>query len=429
MTANLAFREDRMAGRVTGGENLPAWPILVMLWGFPVMWLVGMTVVPAAVTMTGVMVAFLARQRDVPVVPGLGAFLAFAMWVLASGVMLDSMPRALGFAYRFAIILFALVAFVYAVSARRHLTLRSVVNALTFVWVFTIAGGILGMLFPDARLSTPVGLALPSSLTSNEYVRDLFFPPLAEVQHPWGSPFVFVRPSAPFPYANSWGVAVLVLTPVAVAAFLLARTWFTRLGLIAAAVALVPPAMATSNRGMFAGLCLAVTYIVVRLAVRNLAGPVLGLGALGLSAVLFMVSRGLLDHIAARQQYGQSDGARFSLYVETIQRTLEHPLLGHGAPRPSYVQELSVGTQGYVWTLMFSHGFVGLALFLLFLWGTTLRTWRAPTDVELVLHSVLVVISVAVLVYGLDFMQMVAVVLVAAMLLRRRYGLDEDADP
>jgi hypothetical protein len=400
-----------------------------MLWGFPVMWLVGMTVVPAAVTMTGVMVAFMARQRDIPVVPGMGAFLAFATWVLASGVMLDSTPRALGFLYRFAIILFALVAFVYTVSARRALTLRSVVNALTFVWLFTIVGGILGMLLPDVRLSTPVGLALPSSLTSNEYVRDLFFPPLAEVQHPWGSPFVFVRPSAPFPYANSWGVAILVLTPVAVACFLMARTWMTRVGLIVAAVAFVPPAMATSNRGMFAGLCLAVTYIVVRLAVRNRAAPVLGLGAVGLSAVLFMVSRGLLDHIAARQLYGQSDGARFSLYAETIRRTLEHPLLGHGAPRPSYVQELSVGTQGYVWTLMFSHGFVGLALFLLFLWGTTLRTWRAPSDVELILHSVLVVASVAIIVYGLDFMQMLAVVLVAGLLLRRRYGLDEDADP
>jgi hypothetical protein len=74
--------------------------------------------------------------------------------------------------------------------------------------------------------------------------------------------------------------------------------------------------------------------------------------------------------------------------------------------------------------LMFSFGFVGLALFLMFLWGTTARTWRAPGDVDIVLHSVLVVASVIIAVYGLDIMQMLAIMLVAAVLLRRRYGLD-----
>ena len=88
-------------------------------------------------------------------------------------------------------------------------------------------------------------------------------------------------------------------------------------------------------------------------------------------------------------------------------------------------QEISVGTQGYVWMLMFSYGFVGLALFLAFLWGSTLRTWRSPGDVDLVLHSVLVVASVIIVVYGLDIMQLLTIMLVAAVLLRRRYGLDD----
>lgn len=423
MTSDLAVGH-RPVGSAT--DQLPAWPILLMLWGFPVMWLLGITVVPAAVLTTGVMVAFLARQRDISIVPGVGAFLAFAVWIVPTMIMIDSTPRALGYLYRFAIVVFAFVAFVYTLSARRHLTVRAVVNGLTFVWVFTIVGGILGMLFPDVRITTPVGMVMPASLTTNEYVRDLFFPALAEIQHPWGSPEEFVRPSAPFPYANSWGVAILLLTPVAVAAFLLARSWLTRVVLVVAAVAMVPPAMATSNRGMFAGLGLVVLYVVVRLALRNRAAPVLSLGAFGLAVALFVLARGLIDQIAARQQYGQSNESRFSLYVETFERTLESPLLGHGAPRPSDLQGLSVGTQGYVWMLMFSFGFVGLALFLWFLWGTTIRTWRAPGDVHLVLHSVLLVACLAVLVYGLDIMQMLALVLVAALLLRQRYGLDED---
>ena len=145
------------------------------------------------------------------------------------------------------------------------------------------------------------------------------------------------------------------------------------------------------------------------------------LGSIG-AAVL--VANGLIAQVAQRQQYGQSIGVRLDLYRETFERTLQSPLLGYGAPRPSAVQEISVGTQGYMWMLMFSYGFVGLALFLMFLWGSTLRTWRSPGDVDLVLHSVLVVASVVVIFYGLDIMQLVAIMLVAAVLLRRRYGLE-----
>jgi hypothetical protein len=413
----------------SGLGDLPAWPILIMLWGFPAMWLLGVTVVPAGISMTFVMVAFMCSQRNISVVPGVGAFTAFVLWIVPTVVMLDGTARALGFAYRFAIVVFALVSFVYTISAWRRLTLRSVVNALAFVWLFVVVGGILGMLFPTTRLSTPVGVLMPTWLTSNPYVHDLFFPPFAEIQHPYGSPMAFLRPSAPFPYANSWGVAILILTPVALAAFILARSWWTRVVLLAGAVAMVPAAMASSNRGMFVALGLSAAYIWIRQCVRNRAVPVIALGSIAIATVLFLVSRGLFDQLAQRQQYGQSTDSRFTLYAETIHRTLASPLLGYGAPRPSTAQDLSVGTQGYVWTLMFSFGFIGLGLFLLFLWGTTIRTWRAPSDVELALHSSLVVASAAVFVYGLDIMQMLALMLVSALLLRRRYGLDRDVVP
>ncbi len=410
-------------------RDLPAWPILAMLWGFPAMWLLGVTVIPAALGMTFVMVSFMLRTREISIVPGVGAFVAFVFWMVPCFVMLDGAARALGFVYRFAIIFFALVAFVYALSAWRLLKLRSVVNALAFVWLFVVVGGILGMLFPTTRLTTPVGMIMPAWLTSNPYVHDLFFPPFAEIQHPYGSPTAFLRPSAPFPYANSWGVAILILTPVAVAAFIYARSWKTRIVLLIGAIGMVPAAMASSNRGMFVALALSAGYLLVRQTVRNRAAPVVTIGATALIAVAYLVSRGLFDQLAVRQQYGQSSDSRFTLYAETFRRTLDSPLLGYGAPRPSVAQELSVGTQGYVWTLMFSFGFVGLALFLIFLWGTTIRTWRAPSDVELALHSSLVVACAAIFVYGLDIMQMLALVLVSALLLRRRYGLDRDVVP
>lgn len=410
-----------------GTDGLPGWPLLVMLWGFPVMWLLGVTVVPGAVVLTGVMVAFLAARRTAVWVPGTGALLGFLAWVVPCAIMIDSAPRLLGFAYRYVILLFVVVAFVYAVAARTRLTRERVVHALTFVWFFVIVGGLLGLLFPETRLTTPVGALLPRSIATNSYVEDLFFPPFAEIQQPWGAAEPFIRPSAPFPYANSWGVAILVLTPVALACFLMVRSTWLRVAIVLGAAAMLLPAMATTNRAMFAGLALAGVYVVVRFAVRDRAAPVLALGGLGVVAAGLLVWQGLLGALAERQQYGSGD-TRFALYAETIERTLASPLLGYGAPRPSLDQDISVGTQGYVWTLMFSYGFVGLGLFLLFLWGTTWRTRRVRDDVDLALHASLVVASLVVVIYGLDIMQMLSIMLIAAILLRRRY-LPDDSEP
>jgi len=401
-------------------DGLPGWPLLAMLWGFPVFWALGLTVIAAA-ALAVVMLSYLAHYKNVVIVPGVLVLTAFLVWVVPTAVMIDSGPRMMGFVYRFVILVVVVTAFVYAVSARSHITRLSLVKGLTFLWFVTIVGGTLGLLFPEVRLSTPVGMLLPHGLTSNPYVHDLFFPPLAEVQNPPGSPAPFVRPSAPFPYANSWGVALVLLTPVAVARFLTARSWWLRGAIVAGAVLMVVPAMASSNRGMFAGLVVVAVYVVVRLALRDRAAPVITISVLGLIGAIALIGNGLLTQIATRQQFGGSNDVRLGLYGETIQRTLRSPLLGYGAPRPSLVHEYSVGTQGYVWMLMFSFGFVGLGLFLWFLWGTTLRTWRAPGDVNLLLHSVLVAACGLVMVYGLDIMQLLTIMLVAAMLLRERY--------
>ena len=405
-------------------DALPAWPVLALLWGFPVFWLLGATVI-AGLGLTVVMLSYLAHHRAVRLVPGVYAFTAFVLWVVPCVTMIDSTSRLLGYAYRFSILVIVGTAFVYTISAGARLGRRQIVNGLTAVWFFTVIGGVVGLLIPEVRLSTPVGLLLPQSLSGNEYVRDLFFPPMAEIQHPWGSPTEFVRPSAPFPYANSWGVAILLLTPVAVACFLQNRSRLLRIVLVLGLAAMIAPAMATSNRGMFGALVLAAVYVVVRLAIRDRAAPVLSIAVLGLAGAIVLVANGLLTQIQTRQHFGDSTGTRSSLYGETFERTLRSPLLGYGAPRPSTSEPLiSAGTQGYVWMLMFSFGFVGLALFLVFLWGTTLRTWRAPGDIDVVLHSVLVVASLVIVVYGLDIMQLLTIMLIAAVLLRRRYGID-----
>ncbi|QTV80191.1 hypothetical protein [Microbacterium sp. NIBRBAC000506063] len=104
-----------------------------------------------------------------------------------------------------------------------------------------IFGGYLGMMFPDVRLTFTIGRFLPDALTSNDYINDLVFPPLADIQTPWGAEEPFKRPSAPFAYTNGWGAAMAVLTPIAVGTAIGHRTaramWFLLAGLLAA----IPP--------------------------------------------------------------------------------------------------------------------------------------------------------------------------------------------
>lgn len=402
-------------------QMLPAWPVVAMIAGFPLWWVLGLVVI-APVVLATIMVGLMVIRRDIAIVPGIPAFCVFVLWVVPCAVMIDAFPRLLGYTYRFSVLVVVAITLVYVVNAGRSLPRRTLVNALLVVWVTTIVGGYLAVLFPEVRLSTPVGLLLPETIASNEYVRDLYFPPFAEIQTPWGAPEPFVRPAAPFPYANSWGVAMLLLSPVAIAGFSLARTWLLRSAIILAAAAMIVPAMATSNRGMFAAMGLAVMYIVVRQAARDRAGMPVTVGLFGIAAVVTAIAYDLPGRIAERQLYSRTTESRFQLYAETFQRTLESPILGFGAPRPADTGSISVGTQGYIWMLMFSFGFVGLALFLWFLVSTVVRTWHAEGDAGVPLHAVLVCALGVIGFYGLDIMQLLTIVVVAGILLRERYA-------
>ncbi|TCP56499.1 hypothetical protein EV191_101442 [Tamaricihabitans halophyticus] len=394
---------------------LPAWPVDALLWGFPLWWVLGMT--PFIVVLLAlVMAVLLIHRRGLRLVPGIAPWLAFVAWVIPCGLMLGSVLRVVGYGQRFANYLAIAVVLVYVVNARERITARRVVAGLTVVWLFVVFGGYLGTLFPEVRLTTPVGVLLPESLTNNEYVRDLVSPPFAEIQHPWGAAEPYERPAAPFPYANGWGSAMALLTPVAFAQYAMTTSNRVRLLIILGTAAIAVPAMASLNRGMFIGLAIAVGYVAARLALRGAILPFLAILSAAIASAVVFLSAGLLDELTERADYGSNDG-RAQLYLETIDRTLDSPVLGYGAPRPSQLLDISVGTQGHLWMLMFSYGFVGLGLFLWFLYGAVLRTWRAPSTAQLWLHSVLIIPCALMFFYGIDTMQMLTVALVAVILL------------
>jgi hypothetical protein len=86
---------------------------------------------------------------------------------------------------------------------------------------------------------------------------------------------------------------------------------------------------------------------------------------------------------------------------------------------------IALGTQGHIWTMMYSYGFVGLGLFVFFLVGAVLRTWSPEGIAGLWLHSVPVAACFIMFFYGLGAMQFAVVMMVIAVLLRARYDSEK----
>ncbi|WP_344041415.1 O-antigen ligase family protein [Nocardioides panacihumi] len=400
-----------------GRGVLPAWPLLVVLAGFPLAWPLGLTAFAPAV-LAVVMAVLLARRGGCRLLPGVAPLLLFVAWTVPCGLMVDSGARLAGWGLRQVTLAAVAIVVVYVTNAPERVTRARVIGALTVVWATVVVGGWLGVLAPDLTFTTPVGRLVPSGLLGNDLVHRMFVPTMAEVQTPWGAPAPFNRPAAPFLYANGWGAALVLLTPVTIATLVTTRRAWVRWSVSILLLASVVPAVASSNRGMFLGLGVSTVYVAVRLVARARGRTLMLLAAGAVVATALAVRLDVLARIADRQQYSTSTEGRMSLYAETWHRTLQSPLLGWGAPRPSLRHEVSVGTQGYVWSVMFSYGLVGLVLVALFLGGAVVRTWRVLDDTAILLHASLVGAVVIVVFYGLDVMQWLTIGSLAALLLR-----------
>ncbi len=401
-------------------RNLPAWPVLALLWGMPAWWAFGLLPF-CTIIMAVPMVAFLIQRRPITLTPGVLPWLAFVVWMIPCALMLDSVGRMIGYSVRLGQFASVAIALVYLVNARRTLTVERVLGGLTFTWLFVIVGGYLGMLWPDVTLTFTIGRLLPQSILDNSYVSDLVFPPLAEVQTPYGAEEPFLRPSAPFAYTNGWGAAIAILTPIAIATAITRRTARAMVLVMIAIAFAIPPAIASTNRGLFIGLIVAVVYVLIRLLLRGKFLPFLWVALLGTLLATVLALSGLLEDIATRQETSDTSEGRSLLYMETFTRSLSSPVLGYGAPRPSFTSEIAVGTQGHLWNMLFCFGFVGVGLFLLFIVGGLVRTAGTPNVATIWLHAAVVTGLTLSAFYGLD-RHLLALCLVLGIMLRERYA-------
>ena len=396
---------------------LPAWPLYTLLYGFPLIWALGLGQF-APTILAIIMVFYMAVRRNILVYKTQWIWFALIFWCVVSTVSLHGGSDILAWGLRWVNILNVGIYGVYFFNARTSITNQGLMGGLVTVWYTVVILGYLALLFPEFRLTTPMSFLLPGGLKQNELVRDYVMPPLAEIQLPWGAPEPYIRPSAPFPYANSWGLAFTFLTPVVIATLMAADKLRTKIILGISIILGLVPAIATSNRGMFIGLGIAVVYVVLRYVLSgNLKVAFYSVVAAAL-AVAGLFASGAIAKILGRQEYSDSTGGRASLYQATWDAVMQSPVVGYGTSRMNVSIGISMGTQGYLWALMFCFGLVGLALFVIFMLSSIISTWDVQSAAGLWIHSVPVTAICVFIFYSFDIMQMAAMMLCLTMIMR-----------
>lgn len=402
--------------RIQARRPLPAWPIVMLFAGYPVLWVLGLggfAATVAALPMLGLLV--LRSQVKAPA--GFFLWLVFMGWTVLAATQLDTGGRMIGYAFRFLSYSSAAIIFVYLWNTSRELPVRRVVGLMVAFLAFVVFGGYLGVLIPKGSFTTPFEMVMPGAIKGNSYVRELVHPKFAEIQFPWGAPAPFKRPSAPFAYTNTWGSHFALLSPFAFAyASMVTQLWRKAAAVLLVVAGLVP-ASATLNRGMFLSLGIGVVYCSLRLAARGHVRLMMALTGLLSTGLYAAYTLGVFDMISSRTSTSSTNEGRAGIYAEAFNRTLDSPMIGAGAPRPSLTMNISVGTQGQFWNVMFSYGFVGLALFCGFLWWLAVRTRGAPGPL-IWLHTVTVMASFMLFFYGIDGTQLVLVFVAGALVLR-----------
>ncbi len=417
----------RTAPRVRGVRLPPGWPLYALFVLFPVWWVLGlgafiwpMLAFPMAISLV------VHRRAAAP--KGFGLWLLFLLWMAGSATMLDEATRWMPFLYRASLYISASIVFLYVYnSSDRELPTGRVLYALTLFWALTVFGGYLAIAFPHGSFPTLVEKLMPRSFLRNEWVFQLVHPAFAQIHDFLGYPVP--RPTAPFIYTNEWGANMGLLTPLVLASWAYVRkSWwrpFTALMLVLAIV----PIVVSLNRGLWLSLGLGLLYAVVRFAmkgrVRALGGVLAMFFVIGI-AVAFTPLRGL---IADRLETGHSNEARLGLAAEAGQGVLTSPWLGFGSPRPSAENPNlpSVGTQGQLWLVLFSHGIPGALFFVgWFAWAFWI-TRGAGSRARFWVHVSLLILLLQLPWYGMLPSQIHVVMAAAALAWRERRTSREPA--
>lgn len=389
----------RTAPPPQGRGRILTWIIV----GYPVWWALGLGVLIFLV-MAPLMLVALVKQhragRRVALPPGFALWLAFLAFAVASIAALGVDPegtvpdtasgRMVAVAFRLSQYVALTVLLVYA-GNRRGLTSERLVRLLAWLFVLTVAGGLLGTFAGTFEFTSPVEMLLPKHIRSMGFVQSLVHPSAAQVMELIGDPKP--RPAAPWGYTNTWGNNFCLLV-----------VWFVALywgplrqrGKLLAAVCLVlatVPVVYSLNRGLWIGLGVVGCYVAVRLALRGRLGALTAVVAAGLVLGAALVVTPLGDIVDARLDNGKSNGVRMYLTERAVSGVVESPLIGFGSTRSTMggrnsiavgstsdcerCGNFTIGGNGQLWQLLYAHGVLGTVAYLgFFAYGL----WRFRRD-------------------------------------------------
>jgi hypothetical protein len=400
--------QPEQPGRRRHLPGLPfAWPLWALLVLYPVWWLLGLGtfIFPILAVPMGI---YLLRNRPIKVPPGFGIWLLFLVWFCVSVIMLRVNPpgthgdsgnlRLAAVGMRFSLYASVTVLLLYVGNlTERQLPRTTLVRWLSVMFVITVAGGFLGMLWPRFGFTSPVEFLLPESVRANNYVQSLVHPNAAQVQAVLGdsSP----RPAAPFGYTNMWGENLAVLLIWFVIGWWVYGNGVRRIATVALVGVAMIPAIYSLNRGMWLAVAFTIVFVAVRLALR---GRLWGVGwlAVGMTvALLVFLFSPLYTIFQERLANGHSNRIREFTTQRVIEVSRHSPIIGLGNTRNAAGSARSIatgrsdscqrcgnpalGSNGQIWLVLISQGYVGVTLYSLFFVYGILRYWRDMTPIGL----------------------------------------------
>ena len=431
----------------------PGWPLTWMLVGFPLWWVLGISSFIGHIAAV-LMVLELARLRRIRVPRSFGVWLLFLAWVVAGVLVLQvaapyaspgvSSGRYISFAYRLGWYLSATVVLVYVGNMRDVLSTTRIVRAGAAMFLTIVAGGWLGVLLPHLVFPSLLEALLPGAALRVEFVQFLVHPQI--VQDYARAVAEFPRPSAPFAYANIWGLNFACFLPFFLVGWLGKDAgWRRTAGIPVLLLALVPGVLSL-NRGMWLAVGCMVAVVAVRSALRGSLRSLVAVGA-GVVVVLALVALTPLGaQVQDRFENPKSTETRSNVAATTVASVMEgSPVLGFGSTRDPATAFYSVaggdspscpecappalGTQGHFWLVLYSQGLLGLLLFIYFHGVWLVRGLTVPSPVATAATCLLVGQAATLLIYDSLGIGTVAALLAVGLIWRERDRLGLDVRP
>ncbi len=422
-----------------------AWPLAVLFIGFPLWWLLGFSGFIAMLLVLP-MAFQLWRRRQFVVPGGFGWWLLFltwmalgvlTLWVDAPGAVSGGGPsRLMIFAYRMCWYLACTIVLLWlANSSRKTMTFARVCNLVGWLFVFTVAGGVLGVLAPTLELRSLLDIVLPAGIRSNGFVKSTIHPEVADVQMVLGRPEA--RPKAPFAFANSWGANLAVTLPFFLVGWLRHGRRWQQIAAVPTLLVAALPVVYSLNRGLWVSLLVGVIFFVVLQVSRGRVIALFASVMLIAVGVLLLVSSPLGTLISERLEHAHSNDRRSQLLIQTVWSTANgSPVIGFGSTRDVQGSFASIagasttdckacgvpplGTQGHLWLVIFAQGFVGALFFLAFFIVSFFRSWRCRTTPEVVATCVLLFFALQMFIYDTLGMPLFVIMIAIALAWREQ---------